>query len=138
MSNEVREFTQKIGAEEPEKGTEFYSQYRRMFRRSNYFILNGKMLIIKISRSNPPFWGVGKKFVDFLDSLDYFLVLLTSSKEGWILSKKEIKANIESDRWRRSNTDYKINLNTLYGRNSFLSPEHFLRKMEEYDTRPNS
>ena len=138
MSNEVREFTQKIGAKEPEKGTEFYLQYRRMFRRSNYFMLNSKMLIIKISRSNPPFWGVGKKFVDFLDSLDYFLVLLTSSKEGWIFSKKEIKENIAGDRWRRSKTDYKINFNTLYNRNSFSSPEHFLRRMEGYGARPNS
>ena len=36
--DEVRQFTQEVGAEEPEEGTEFYLQHRKRFRRSNYFI----------------------------------------------------------------------------------------------------
>lgn len=138
MSDEVREFAQKVGAEEPEEGTDFYLQYRKRFRRPNYFMLNGKMIIIKISRSNPPFWGVGKQILDFLDPLDYILVLLTSSREGWIFDKMEIKRNITNGTWRQSGTDYKINRHTLLDRNSFFSPENFLIKIDEYDTRQGS
>ena len=36
IKNEVREFAQEIGAEESEEGTEFYFEYRKTFRRSNF------------------------------------------------------------------------------------------------------
>ena len=51
----VRGFAQMVGAKEPREGTEHYMQFRSMFRRSNYFFLNGKILIVKISRSDKPF-----------------------------------------------------------------------------------
>ena len=128
-------FAQKVGAEEPEEGTEFYKRFRLTFPRSNYFILNGKMLIVKISRSARPFWGVGEKYLDFLDSLDYLLVLLTSNRGGWIFSKEEVRANIAGDKWRLREKDreYKINM-PLPDHNSFFSPEHFLKRVERYDT----
>ena len=128
-------FAQKVGAKEPEEGTEGYLQFRSIFRRSNYFFLNGKILIVKISRSDPPFWGVGEKYLDFLDGFDYFLVLLTSNREGWIFSKKEVKANISGDKWRLREKDrnYKINM-PLPDQNFFFSPDHFLKRFERYDT----
>ena len=106
-----------------------------IFPRQNYFFLKGKILIVKISRSTKPFWGVGKKYLDFLDSSDYFLVLLTSNREGWIFSKKEVKANIARDKWRLREKDcnYKINV-PLPDQNSFFSPEHFLKRLERYGT----
>ena len=130
----IRGFAQMVGAKEPREGTEHYMQFRSIFRRSNYFFMNGKILIVKISRSDKPFWGVGAKYLDFLDSFDYFLVLLTSNTEGWIFSKKEVKANITSDRWRLREKDgnYKINM-PLSQQNSFFSPEHFLKRVEKYD-----
>ena len=83
-----------VCAKQPEEGTESFVQFRLMFPRSNYFFLKGKILIVKISRSARPFWGVGEKYLDFLDSFDYFLVLLTSDTEGWIFSKKRSRPNI--------------------------------------------
>ena len=95
-------------------------------------MLNGKILIVKISRTNPPFFGVGQQFLEFLDPFDYFLVLLTSNREGWIFSKQEIKLNIANNTWRLSKTDYKINRHTLLDRNYFSSPDRFLKKTKEY------
>ena len=67
-------------------------------------------------------------------SFDYFLVLLTSNTEGWIFSKREVKANIASDKWRlgEKGGDYKINM-PLPDQNSFFSPENFLRRVEKFD-----
>ena len=132
---DILAFAQKVGAKEPKKGTESYMKFRSIFRQSNYFFLKDKILIVKISRSARPFWGVGEKYLDFLDSFDYFLVLLTSNGEGWIFSKKEVKANIARDKWRLREKDrnYKINL-PLPDQNSFFSPEHFLKRVERYDT----
>ena len=131
---DILEFAQMVGAKEPEEGTESYMKFRSIFRSRNYFFLKGKILILKISRSARPFWGVGEKYLDFLDSSDYFLVLLTSNTEGWIFSKKEVKANIAGDKWRLQEQDrnYKINM-PLPERNSFFSPEHFLKNVEKYD-----
>ena len=128
---DVLEFARKVGAEEPQEGTEFYMQFRSIFRRSNYFFLQDKILIVKISRSNPPFWGAREKYLRILDNFEYFLVLLTSDREGWIFSKKEVKANIAGDKWRLRQKDgeYKINM-PLPDRNSFFSPEHFLKRVE--------
>jgi hypothetical protein len=39
-----------------------------------------------------------------------YLVLLTSSSDGYIFDKEEIKSNIRSERWRLAGDDnYKIN-----------------------------
>ena len=97
-------------------------------------MLSGKILIVKISRTNPPLFGVGQHFLEFLDPFDYLLVLLTSNSEGWIFSKQEVEVNIANDTWRLSGTDYKINRHTLLDRNSFSSPGRFLKKTEEYAT----
>ena len=131
---EVLEFAQMVGAKEPEEGTEFYMKFRSIFRRRNYFFLKSKILIVKISRSTRPFWDVGEKHLDFLDSFDYFLVLLTSNTEGWIFSKKEVKANIAADKWRLREQDRKYKINMPFpDRNSFFSPERFLKRVEKYD-----
>ena len=119
---EVLEFAQKAGAKEPRKGTELYSIFRSIFRRSNYFFLKDKVLIIKISRTNKPFWGGGKKYLDLLDGrFEYFLVLLVSSNEGWVFSEAEVKLNIAGNRWRLRDRDqnYKIYI-PLPDRNSLF------------------
>ena len=126
---EVLEFAQMVGAKEPEEGTEFYMK----FRPRNFFFLKGTILHVKISRSPRPFWGVGEESLDSLDSFDYFLVLLTSDTEGWLFSKKEVKANISRDKWRLGKDgDYKINM-PLPDQNFFFSPERFLKRVEQYD-----
>ena len=132
---DVLEFAQKAGAKEPEKGTELYTIFRPIFRRSNYFFLKDKMLIIKFSRKNKPFWGVGKKYLDLLDGrFEYFLVLLVPGNEGWVFSETEVKRNIAEDTWRLAkDQDYKIYV-PLPDRNSFSSPERFLQMVERCGT----
>lgn len=132
---ESPEFAQEVGARVPEEGTELYRMFRAIFHRSNYFFLNSKVLIIKISRKSKPFWGVGKKCLDLLDGrFEYFLVLLTSSNESWIFSETEVKRNIADDTWRLAkDQDYKIYV-PLPDRNSFSSPERFLQMVERYST----
>jgi len=55
-------------------------------------------MIIKISRSEKPFWGVGKVYLDFLNEheINYFLVLLESDKSGHVFDRKEIERMIQS------------------------------------------
>lgn len=132
-TDELREFTQKVGAEE------FRLELGCQFRPRKCFLLKSKakVLIVKISRSTKPFFGVDKSIIDSLDrsDIDYFLVLLTSNREGWLFSKEEIRANT-GDRWRLRKTDnnYKINSHTLPTLNSFSSPDRFLEKIERYAT----
>jgi len=128
MSSEVEEFAKSVGATAPSPQDGHYHAFRSIFRRSNYFVLAGNFLVVKISRSKKPFWGVGKEYIDFLNGTDYWLVLLVSKTEGWAFSKNEVNANIMSNRWRLREKDnnYKIN-SPLPDRNWFYSPESFLK-----------
>ena len=63
MGDEIKKFATAIGAKEPNPGDKNYKLFRQVFRRSNYFILDGKFAIIKISRTAKPFWGVGKAYL---------------------------------------------------------------------------
>lgn len=129
--NEVKEFALSIGAKEPIPGDGNYVVFRKFFKRSNYFILNGRIVIIKISRSAKPFWGVGKRYIDFLNHFDnYFLILLVSNQEGWFFDKSQINNNIEIGKWnfRKQDNNYKINF-PLPSKNSFISPSDFLKKI---------
>lgn len=144
LEREIREFTSAVGAIEPQPEDETYSSFRAIFRQSNYFILRGappkpgKFLIIKISRSKTPFWGIGKDFLDLLNKfaqIDYFLVLMVSGKEGWVFSREEVNANIRSQKWklREADNNYKINW-PLPDTNSFTSPDTFLKRIGHLST----
>ena len=61
---DVMDFANAIGASEPSPDSENYQKWKAIFKRSNYFILNKRFMIVKISRSNKPFWGVGKEIID--------------------------------------------------------------------------
>jgi len=131
MGDEIKEFATAIGAKEPNPGDKSYTLFRQLFKRSNYFILDGKFAIIKISRSAKPFWGVGKDYIEFLNNTgNYFLILLTSNREGWVFTKTEINNNINSAKWRLrvEDNNYKINV-PLPDSNSFITPSHFLKKI---------
>ena len=139
VDREILEFTSLIGATEPQPGDQTYSAFRAIFQRSNYFILKGTpanrqtFIIVKISRSKRPFWGLGKEFVDLLNKFDqirYFLVLLVSSREGWVFSRDDVNANIRSQKWklREADNNYKINW-PLPDANSFSSTDVFLQRV---------
>lgn len=129
IDNDIADFVAAIGATAPSPSSENYAKWKAIFKRSNYFILNKKFMIVKISRSKKPFWGVGKDFIDLLNSLDdYYLVLLISSSEGWAFTKSEVNAHIGSNRWnlREADNNYKINY-PLPDSNSFFSPRGCLK-----------
>jgi len=133
MGNEIQDFAQAIGAITPQTGSEHYATFKAIFKRSNYFFLGNKFIMVKISRSERPFWGIGKLFVDLLNNFDYFLILLVSNREGWAFSKEEVNSNIKSKKWnlRKADNNYKINW-PLPDRNAFYSPENFLKKFMNY------
>lgn len=131
MDKEIKEFIDGVGAYEPEPSSESYVLFRSLFKRQNYFILNSNFLILHVSRTEKPFWGVGKKFIDFFNTLgiEYFLVLLVSGHEGWVFNKHDINYNIRSGQWKISTSDqYKINPQ-LKDKNSFSTHKQFLRKI---------
>jgi len=129
MEAEILKFAASIGATEPDKTSEIYTSFRQIFKRHNYFVCNGNLLIIKISRSKKPFWGVGKEYIDFLNVLNnYYLVLLTCSSEGWVFNKNEINNFIGTKRWnlRYEDNNYKINF-PLPDKNSFITKKKFFQ-----------
>jgi hypothetical protein len=84
-----------------------------MFKRQNYFTINDCFLVIKISRSERPFWGLTKAIIDFLNQLnDYSVVLLTSPTESWVFSKSQVNGHMRSGHWalREADGNYKVNM----------------------------
>lgn len=137
MGDEVVEFATAVNAIDLKSKLE-YSRYHLLFRRRNYFLLNNnQFLIVKISRSKiRPFYGLGKQFYDFFNSIteergNYFFVALVSNKSGWVLSKKDILSQISngSISYSENQAQYKINNYNLKDRYSFTSIEGFLSKI---------
>jgi hypothetical protein len=130
MDKEIREFTQEIGATKPQPNEKGYELFKSVFRRSNYFRHQKGFMIIKISRIENPFWGVGKKYIDFLNETDvnYFLVLLESNKSGYVFTKREINRMIKRKKWKVAKDDnYKIISPPM--RNSFRNVTQFQQKI---------
>lgn len=108
---DIKLFVDRIGASIPLIENEAYATFRKVFKKQNYFKLGRTFLVVKISRSDRPFWGLTKDIIDFIDGLDdYFVVLLTSPSDGWIFSKAEVASNIRSESWGlAADGNYKIN-----------------------------
>jgi hypothetical protein len=134
MDNEVIEFANEIGSSDLKEIFED-TEYRSLFKRRNYFLLNDDIfLVIKISRNNTrPFWGFGEEFIELLNKLTknkgtYYFVALESSTSGWFFSKKDILDSI-SDRslsYSPEQKQYKINNYNLRHQKRFTSPQGFL------------
>ena len=132
MDPEVKEFTEGIGAYEPESSDEAYTLFKSLFKRSNYFLFKGRFIIVKVSRSQRPFWGVGKKFLDFFDKvdLDYLLILLVSGREGWFFDKHDIKYHIEKGYWKLNPKDKNYKINPPFNdKKGFSTHNQFLRRI---------
>ncbi len=65
LDKEIQEFTQAVGAIAPQPGNEYYSKFKSIFKRSNYFLLGNKFLVVKISRIEKPFWALEKTTLIF-------------------------------------------------------------------------
>jgi hypothetical protein len=101
----------------------------REYRTRNYFNLNDRFLVVKISRIDPPFWGLGKAFIEKLE--DYSLVLLIPGHRGWVFSKSEVDAHIRRLAWRlcESDNNYKIHHRHMPKSNAFAGASSFFRKL---------
>lgn len=66
MEKEIAEFADAIGAVRPQLEPESQKVLDANFRRGHYFTLSGNFLIIKLSRSKKPFWGLNKAIFEFL------------------------------------------------------------------------
>lgn len=137
MGNEVVEFAKAIGAVDLKAKLD-YSKYHGLFKRRNYFLLNkNQFLIVKISRSKiRTFWGLGKPFFDFFNSITeenggWFFVALTSNNSGWVISKKEMLSQISSGSisFSEKQGQYKINNYNLKDSYGFTSIDDFLNKI---------
>lgn len=49
MDEEIEKFTKGIGAKAPTAGDKIYDAFKILFKRPNYFLMNGALLIVKIS-----------------------------------------------------------------------------------------
>ena len=128
---DIEKFVDAVGAKVPLAGSDHSALFRRMFKRQNYFTLNNQLLVVKISRSDKPFWGLTKAIIDFLNELnDYSVVLLTSPTEGWVFSKSQVNGHIRSGRWalREADGNYKINMPLPDG-NMFSTASRFLSRV---------
>lgn len=129
MDAEIKEFTEGIGAREPDPSSDAYNVFRTLFKKQNYFFFNSSFMIVKISRTDKPFWGVGKKFIDFFNKGkdNYYLVLLVSGREGWVFDKHDINYHIGMGYWKLNPKDdnYKINP-PLKDKYSFSTHKQFL------------
>jgi len=138
VGNEVLEFARNIGVSdlsEKLRGTE----YRGIFKRRNYFVLDNNYLVVKVSRSKiRTVWGIGKQFVDIFnlftkESGNFFVVTLVSNRSGWVFSKREVNNYIKDGSWSYSENQkqYKINDYNLKDKNSFTSIDAFLTKIRK-------
>jgi hypothetical protein len=80
-------------------------------RYGNYFNLGGHWLIMRVSRSSRPFWGLRLSAVQLFRDEDFSLLLLTSSSAGWCIPARQVHALIRDRRWRLAkDLEFKINL----------------------------
>ena len=128
MKNEVQSFATTIGAKRMKWGIGINEE--KLFVQPNYYQLSDCRLVIKISRIKTPFWGVGVRQITILEQQGkYYLILLVSDKEGWFFSNKEVKHNININKWNIArDNNYKIHM-PLPDANAFSSPGQLLRKI---------
>lgn len=126
---DIKRFVDAVGAKIPLAGTKHYAEFRKKFKRQNYFQLDDELLVVKISRSHPPFWGLTKAIIDDIEILNgYCVVFLTSVASGWCFSKHEVKSFVEDETWPLAmDGNYKINSPLPEG-NAFTSVQDFISR----------
>ena len=119
-NDEVLTFAKQLGALDL-KDLRSRDPRLRIIKRRNYFLL-GKdtYLIVKISRIEKPFFGLGKQFVDLFNELTeksgtYYFVGLDSHNTGWLISKNSLLQDINngSISYSERESQYKIGCHNL-------------------------
>lgn len=116
---EVQEFAESIGAEIK----------KISFFRGNVFYKEDKILLIKISRTQKPFWGLNGNLMDLLiegskkNMIKFSIILLTTSSDGWVYSQNLAINMIENGRWKKNNKGQYLINPPLKHEFSFSTPE---------------
>lgn len=132
MEPEILHFAESIQATEPDESEKIFSTYRQIFKEHNYFRHASGLLVIKISRSKKPFWGLRKHIIDGLNEhFPYHVILLTSASRGWVFTKSEVIENTTSRAWNLESKgeEYKIN-SPLPDLNGFFGPKRCLKLLQ--------
>ena len=131
MEPEIMKFAEALGATEPSETDEMYSIYRKFFREQNYFRHPSGFLVIKLSRSKKPFWGLTREIMKVLNEhFTYHVILLTPTGRGWVFSKEETNHMISTRTWNLDSKgeQYKIN-SPLPDSNGFFGPKGCLQML---------
>jgi hypothetical protein len=135
--DEVAVFARAIGASDL-KSSVAAPRLRAVLRRHNYFLLPpSTYLIVKVSRLERVFYGLGEQFVELFDGLTehrgtYYFVGLDSDHSGWVLSKAVIRQGIADGSIscsRQAKSEYKINDYNLCDRDRFVTIADFVSKV---------
>ncbi len=128
MDIEVRLFTEAVSAKALDLSNETQKQFKALFKKPNYFVFRGSFMIVKVSRSRKPFWGVGKKYIDYVSpDGSYFVVLLINEREGYVFQKADVVKAINNKGWRVANDkDYKVNV-PIPSQFKFSSKKDFMK-----------
>ena len=127
-NDEVSSFATKLGAQDLKSRQD--PRLNGVLRRRNYFVL-GKdtYLIVKVSRIEKPFFGLGKQYVLKFNELTeecgtYYFVGLDSHNTGWLVSKTSLLQDIDNGSISCStgaSREYKINRYNLKSQQRFVS-----------------
>ncbi len=112
VCQEIDEFTKAIGATAPTAGDAQFFMWKQILKRPNYFRFLKNLMIVKISRLEKPFWGVGKPYIDLFNEHcnDYYLVLLAGDGSGWVFRKAQVNSMVENGTWKEAkDNNYKMN-----------------------------
>ena len=133
---EVVTFAQRLRARDLKSSHD--PRFNGFLKRRNYFVLGeDTYLIIKVSRTSKPFFGLGKQFIELFNDLTensgtYYFVGLDSATSGWLVSKSRLLQEIENGSISASGgstTEYKINDYNLRTQERFLSVDDCRSKL---------
>lgn len=102
---------------------------RKFVNKLHYAIINGTFLLLKFGKDGD-FILSREVVTDPAILTPAYLVLLTSSKDGWVYSKREVLSQIDQ-RWIPDRQGrIRITVNRQNDANQFATPEAFLRKIK--------
>lgn len=113
-------------------------ELKRSLRARNIWGFKKKIIYVKMSTGDRLFWGIGKPAIDSLEYVkrelrfDYWIILLDSSKSGFVFDSRSVIEAIGRGDWGLAgDNQYKINDDDLELGFRFLDVERFIKKTSE-------
>ena len=79
--------------------------YKILKYRGNIMKYNNFFVLVKLSRNNPPFFGLNKVLIDtFINtSQSFFCIFLINAQEGWFFPQKDVISRVKLGKWKQYN-----------------------------------